>query len=195
MEGLPMDNGDTSRIRAEVPAEDKEMLDEILEHGELTELLREVVDAVVEGDGYDRRTVYDARLKQVKRTIRDTRDEIGRLHQELERLEETRDRLQTQRESVLTREEEWEAAFGEFERAFRAGGFGHVDDDHPRLQDLATRFGRDAEAIHDELRGRNPDIPDHAFQAAILTRNSFPGLPESRVNTPADERGDTNDAE
>lgn len=190
-----MSDPETKRIRAEVPAEDKEMLDEILEHGELTELLREVVGAVVEGDGYDRRTVYDARLKQVKRNIRDTRDRIDQLHRELERLENTRDRLQNERESVLTREEEWEAAFGEIERTFRAGDLGHVDNDHPRIEDLAKRFGRSAEDVHEELRERNPDVPDHAFKPAYRTTDRFPGLPESQVGTPAEERRCPNGAE
>lgn len=183
-----MPEHEMKQVMAEIPSEDKEMLDEILAHGELTELIREVVSSVVEGEGFNRRTVYDARIKQVTRKITDTRDEINRLHRELERLENTRDTLQQEREGVLTKAEEWEAAFGEVERAFRAGDLGHLDPGHQRIKDIARRFGKTPDAVHEELRDRNPDVPDHAFKQTMFVERRFGGLPESQVGLPVEER-------
>lgn len=177
---------------ARIEDEDKiELVKELLRHGEQSKILRDVVDTIVKTGGYDRHTVFDSRIEQKKETLQELRRERRHLDEEIGQVESELEQLRERRENILSQQDEYEIALAAIERPFRAGEFGHVDVGHARIQELAEEYGRRPDDVHQDLRDRNPDVPDYAFSqyGHVSTINGkFEGLPGSKAALPPDER-------
>lgn len=185
------DRDDWPTIAFTAPPEDKELFDELTEHGEKSFLFRHFVRSYNESQGYDRRTAHDSRLEFLQEKLDEAKARRAQADADVQELEDEIELVRERRESVLTQQEEYEIALSTFERAFRAGEFGHVDAGHARIQELADEYRRRPDDVHDDLRDRNPDVPDHAFRAyqhVSTLDGKFEGLPDDQVPLPPDER-------
>lgn len=184
------DDPPKKRVVAEVDEDAKEILDEKLAHGELSELIRDVVNTVAFGDGWDRRTVLDRRIEAKREDIEALRAKRRDINAKIETAENDLKTLQQKRERIETKDEQYAGALWSFEQSFRAGEVGHIYPKHSRIHQLAEEYNKDREDVFDELRERNPDVPDHAFVEVGKADWKFTGLDESVVATPVDDRSE-----
>lgn len=190
------DTNDTARINFNYDAEKKEMLDALLDHGELSGILRETLDTVIEQEGFDRKTVYDARIARKEAEARELRAERDLVNREIEVAEDAKDGLREKREDVLTDEDEYRGALKALETDLRfkpanGGTIEYITTDHPRVTSIAREYDKPNPEVMDDIRERNPDIPSKAF-SGVTTLNSiesFEGLPADQARLPVDERG------
>lgn len=185
---------DTKRLVVELAASKKEVLDEIFEYGELTATFRDVADRIIEQEGYTRQTVYDARIEQKKQARDDHREARDHHAERADELDDEIEELQRERANVLSKEDEYRGALKELERDLRREPTGPDDDTltciwatHPKVQGLADEYGKQADVVLDDLRDRNPDVPNEAFTEGVVSQ-SYRGLPPEQARLPVDER-------
>lgn len=193
----PHGTDETKRIVVEVAAEKKAVLDELFGHGELTATYRDMTDRIIEMEGYDRQTVYDARIEQKQQELAHLREQRDGLDNAIDAITDEIHDLRSQRENVLTTEDEYRGALKAVEHDLR-----RLPDDrddhaalrcvwptHPRIETLADEYGRQPEDVHSDLRDRNPDVPDHAFTKGV-TGGNFRGFRDEQAQLPVEERED-----
>lgn len=183
---------DQKRIVADIDEDTHAILKEKLEYGELSEVVRDVANTIAFGDGWDRRTVIDRRIEQKRQELSTLRDRRREINGEIESVEERIDELEDRRERVETEAEQYTGALWSLEQSFRAGELGHLDPQHGRVKSLAKEFGKDPEAVMDQLRERNPDVPSYAFEQRMHASRNFNGLSEDRVKVPVEQREEVN---
>ena len=184
------------RWGAEIDADTKRILDEKLDRGEATELLREFAETIAYGGDWDARTPLDMQIERVKTELNKARERRRREDAKVETLENELADLRQKREDIQTEGEQFEGALKQLEQSFRRGEIGHAFVEHPRIQMLAADYDREAQAIYDQLADRNPDLPAEAFREPLgwekrgETHGTFTGVSDNQANTPVDERGD-----
>lgn len=186
-------SNEQSRWGANIDTETKEILDERLDHGEVSKILREVANSIAYGSGWDQATLLDRQIERKRQQLRTLRDKRRDIDGSIETAEEELRELERNREDVKTKEEQFDGALWSFEQSFRSGDIGHIDENHPRVESFADEFGRDAEEIVQTLRDRNPDIPAYAFKPFQTAQYKFGGVSDDSINTPVESRGGTDE--
>lgn len=188
-----MSNSDTKRWGAEIDAELYKALDNSLERGERTAVLREVAEKLAAGE-YDGYTVNDIKVAQKREEIEDLREVMRQARADLERTESELDDLLREREQIETEADRYDGALWSFEQDFRAGDVGHVTGNEPGTIKIADEFGKSVDGVVNDLRERNPDLPDKAFECedhyALKSTSEcvFEGLPPEKAATPVEKR-------
>lgn len=179
---------DHSRWGANIDADTKEILDEKLDHGEASEILREVANSIAYGSGWDQATLLDRQIEKKRQQLRTLRDKRRDIDGAIETAEEELRELERDRKEVKTKEEQFEGALWSFEQSFRSGEMGHIDETHARVESFAKEFGYEPEEIVQTIRDRNPDVPDHAFEPFQTAQFKFSGLSDDEISTPVEKR-------
>lgn len=183
----------SKRINFTVEKSEKEMLDQIFDHGELSETFRDVVDRIIETEGYTRQTVYDARIEEKKSKLETKRQKRDRLDREIDELTDEIGDLREQRSNLLSKEDEYHGALKTIEHGLRKPREGREDTafigavwpTHPRIQALAEQYDKTPQTVMDDLRERNPDVPERAFTEK---NGAFAGFEDGRDTLPLSER-------
>lgn len=188
-----MSDDNTKRWGVEINAELHEALDKTLEHGERSEILRNVARELVTGD-FDAYTINDIKIAMKDSELEDAREEVRMAQARVERLESERDKLINDREQIETDEDRYDGALWSLEQQFRGGEVGHITPKSGEVRSISSEFDISRSEVVDELRDRNPDIPEKAFESEESYRelNSTPdvfsGLPDEQVAVPAEDR-------
>ena len=181
------------RVNFTVEEQEKEMLDQIFAHGELSETFRDVVGRIIETEGYTRQTVYDARIEQKKNELAGKREKRERLEREIDELADDIGELRNQRSNILSKEDEYRGGLKTLEHDLRRPRGGRNDNSwvgavwatHPRIQALSEQFDKTPQTVMDDLRERNPDVPERAFTES---NGAFVGFEDGRATLPLSER-------
>lgn len=179
---------DTDRVVAEVDSDAKEIAKEKLDYGELSEVIRDTVNTVAYGGGWDRHTLMDRQIEKKRDELRDLRRRRREIDNEIQEAEEGLEDLLRDREEIETKQEKFEGALWTFEQSFRRGEFGHLLEDDQRLENFAEQFDKQASEIFETLKERNPDIPEYAFTPLMHADGRFEGVPDEDVQASVDER-------
>lgn len=186
---------DKRQISVFLDARLKDAAEGKLEHGERSELVRELYRRVASG-GYDDHTVLDVLIDNERERVRSLKDERKELHRELERLdgeiedaEETVDHYQRLRDKQPTEHDQYLDALEVIEQRLRGRGTYY----HPQSAEvvsIAESFGMDPEEVHEHLRERNPDVPDEAFSEFDPdTEREWYGFDDDeKISAPLDQR-------
>lgn len=149
------------RINFDIDEETREQAKTKLDHGELSERLRDHVRKIAWGEELSERERLQSRLQSL-RTERDkTRAQIRRLQADVEEKETEIARMEERLDSLDSREDRYEAALEMLEETLHGGG--RVFPDHAQVQRAARLGGVNEEMVIDDLRERNPSVPDHNF--------------------------------
>lgn len=179
------------RLNVDVNADDYEMAMRQLDRGELSEIVRDVVQTLAYGAGWDRTTVLDRRVETGEAELRKLRERRRQADAAIETKEEEVRELRRRREQTETQEEQFKGALWSAEQSFRAGDLGHLSIDHPVVSKLAERYGRDATEVLETFIERNPDVPEVAFEGFDRSLNEFEkfrGVPDDEVDVPVEAR-------
>jgi len=111
------------------------------------------------------------------------RSEIREAEAELEEIEDKIARVEERLDNMERREDKYEASLEMLEESLQEGE--HVFEDHGQVIKAAKVGGKETEAVIDELKERNPMVPDYAFVSKLHTNETWTGEVE------AEEVGDS----
>ena len=178
---------DTTRLfGAQIDEDTYEILNSRLEYGEKSQLIRDLANSIAYGDCWDERTPLDVQIENIEEKLADARRRRREAEADIESYEDELDRLREKRENKQTREERLEASLVPVEADLRGGK--RVFADHGAIQSIAREYNLEAAAVLDQLKIRNPDVPDHAFKQQMHTTESWDGVDPEELNTPAEKR-------
>lgn len=168
---------DKSQINFTVENDAKELAKEKLEHGELSTELRETIHRIAFGEEISKREQSRKRLAELRDEKDRKRSEIREAEAELEEIEDKIARVEERLDNMERREDKYEASLEMLEESLQEGE--HVFEDHGQVIKAAKVGGKETEAVIDELKERNPMVPDYAFVSKLHTNETWTGEVEA----------------
>lgn len=154
---------ETVQVIAEVPKSVRDGAKDKLPYGGMSEEIRETLSRIAFGEELNQRSRLEARLED----LREDRDELYRERRELdaqiENIESQISSIEREVSQLSTQEERYEAKLESIEYRIRSEG-GHLFPEHGEIKKVASEAQREPEGVIQDLRERNPDIPDRAFE-------------------------------
>jgi len=157
-----MSSDDRAQIGFEVDKDAKELIKRKLDHGELSDILREEVYAIAYGQEVGRRKKIQKRLEQIEQERIETREELERAKSKLSELNEERERLEQELANLSDIDQQYQDLLEEIEQEWLAEGK-RVFVGHGKVEKAANLKGCDQEEIIQELKERNPNLPEKKF--------------------------------
>lgn len=176
-----------TQVKALVPEDAKEVAKQKLDHGGLSEEIRKTIESIAYGGDVQQRTRLERRRDEIKETLRDLRQERKRIETKIDAEESKLDAVEEEIAALAEREDKYEAKLEELEAKVRIEG-ARVFADHPAVHRAAKTGGVEPEGVIEELKDRNPDVPEYAFKQALHDERDWHGLPEDVATRPVEER-------
>jgi len=156
----------------------KDLAKEKLDHGELSTELRETIHRIAYGEEISKRERLHKRLAEKREEKDKKRAEIREAQAELEELEGEIKRIEERLDGMERREDKYEATLEMLEETLYAGG--RVFEEHGQVMKAAKIGGKEPEDVIDELKDRNPSVPDHAFAQKMHSNKEWHGCESDR---------------
>lgn len=171
-----MSDKDT-RVSHRVPKHIRDAAQNQTEHGELSELVRDLYRRVAHGDASGGLDSVELELQRVRKEKDQLRGQIGELQNELKSLEQEETRLEEKLTNRRSKQDKYEGHLESIEADLRGGMY--LDDDNERLKRAGRAVGKPPQAVIEDLKERNPDVPDHAFEQAYKNPDKeWHGVPD-----------------
>lgn len=171
-----MTDDDKTQVHFTVDRHAKDLAKEKLEFGELSSILRDEVRRVAFGEEISKRERLQERLNQLREDRDDLRAEKRQIETDIEEKETEIARVEERLSGLERREDRYEGNLEMLEETLRQGG--RVFEDHGQVIKAAKTGGKEPEDVIQELRERNPDIPDHAFVSKLHSNKEWRGTSE-----------------
>jgi len=171
----------TDRAQINFTVEDaaKELAKEKLEHGELSTELRETIHRIAYGKEISKREQLHKQLADLRDTKDQLRAEVREKQAEIEEIEGKIARVEERLDGMERREDKYDATLEMLEETLYAGG--RVFEEHGQVMKAAKIGGKEPADVIQELKDRNPSIPDHAFKQQMHTAKDWDGVEESET--------------
>lgn len=150
-----------SQINFKVDEDAKELAKQRLEYGELSKTLRETVEEIAFGEELSKRSKIESRLDAINDRLDELHSEREKINAEIEEKESKKERLDERLSELDSREDEYSAALEMLEDQLMDGT--HLDPGHAQIKKAAHIGEKDPEDVIDDLKERNPSVPDYAF--------------------------------
>lgn len=151
------DNNDTERLVAEVPPELKRMLKQ--DERNIKDIVESALWREFGDEEYQalkrRKQTRERKVQRITHEIEDLKDERRSARREIER-------IQAKIEEYEQRQDTYEDLLTDLEALLHDGVC--VFEDHKKVKEAAEVGNTQPEAVIDELKDRNPDIPDRQFE-------------------------------
>lgn len=151
----------------------KDLAKEKLDYGELSTELRQTIHRIAYGEEISKRERLHKRLAELRDEKDSKRAEVREIQAEIEELEGEIARIEERLDGMERREDKYEATLEMLEQTLYAGG--RVFEDHGQVMKAAKIGGVETSDVIDELRDRNPSIPDHAFVQKMHSDKEWTG--------------------
>lgn len=152
----------------------KELAKEKLDYGELSTELRETIHRIAYGEEISKRERMHKRLAELRDEKDSLRADKREIEAEIEEIESNIARIEERLDGMERREDKYEATLELLEETLYAGG--RVFEEHGQVMKAAKIGGKEPEDVIDELKERNPSVPDHAYQQKMHTAREWNGL-------------------
>lgn len=162
------------QVAFNIESETKEAAQEDLEHGELSQLLRQQVREIAFGEELSERQRIENRLEDVRQKKDDIRSQRRNIDAKIEQVETEEARLEERLEGLTTRDEQYDAALEMLEESLADGQ--RVFPGHGQVKRAAMLGDVDQEEVVDDLMERNPSVPEHAFVSGIHSTDEWRGF-------------------
>lgn len=156
-----MAEDDLAQFNFRVDSDAKQLAKEKLDHGELSERLRQTVQELAFGEEISKRSQLETRLNRVDDRLDDLRREKEEIEAKISAEESKRDRIEDRLDDLQSRETEYTAALEMLEDQLFDGA--HLDPGHGQVKKAAYLGDKQPEDVINDLQERNPSVPDHAF--------------------------------
>jgi len=168
-----MTDGKT-QINFTVEAGAKDLAKEKLDHGELSTELRETIHRVAYGEEISKRERLHKQLAELRDEKDAKRAKLRELQADVEEIEGKIARIEERLDGMERREDKYEATLEMLEETLCAGG--RVFEDHGQVMKAAKIGGVEPAEVIEELKDRNPSVPDHAFVQKLHTNKEWFGV-------------------
>lgn len=165
------------QINFTVEADAKGLAKDKLEHGELSTELRETIHRIAYGEEISKRERMHKRLADLRDQKDSLRAEKREIEAELEEIEGSIKRIEERLDGMERKEDKYDATLEMLEETLYSGG--RVFEQHGQVMKAAKIGGKDAKDVIDELKERNPSVPDHAFKQKMYVKKEWSGVQES----------------
>lgn len=160
------DSEEMVQLVVEVPKNTKEVAKRNLEYGGLSREVRHTLARIAHGE----ETAELQRVKDNLEDLRDQREEYKRKRDEIENELSDVERKIERNEQKLSRlrdmESEYEGRLMSIEDQMIQDGM-RVFPDHGQILSVAQEYGQEPLDVINDLKERNPDLPDEQFQSGI----------------------------
>lgn len=158
------DDEELAQINVKVPERTKELAKEELEHGGLTRVVQETLSQIAHGGKTTERQRTLDHLEELRDEKREKVEERNTLDSEINDLELKIERAENRLDELDDKMGEYEGMLQLIESQMHEEQM-HVDPGHGKIRDAAKKAGCDESDVIDDLRERNPDLPEGQFQA------------------------------
>lgn len=183
------DNEEMKLINVNVPKSVHETAKKKLEYGGISREVREALRRVAFGEDMNQRS----RLEQQMEVLRDEREELRAERREIdakiENIESKIDGIQDDISQLSSEEERYDSKLEELEYRVREDGT-RLWPENSHVERVAKEAQREPEAVVNDLKKRNPDIPDYAFEKMTPYSDDpdWSGVPEEDIDLAVDDR-------
>lgn len=185
---MKMSDDDSVRVTVCVPEEVRDAAKDKLPHGGMSEEVRDLLTRIAFGEEVNQRSRLERQAEELRERRAEKRRERRELDANIENLDDRIETIERKLGELSTREERYEAKLEELEYRLRSEGT-RIFTGHGLVERVASEAGVEPEGVIGDLKERNPDVPDFAFEPAIHDHeNEWNGLPDDEAETPVDER-------
>lgn len=162
------------RVGHRVPGHLRDAAQANTEHGELSEMVRSLYRRIAHGDSDGGAESIAIELERVRAKKDELREEVRKLQNELQSLEQQETRLEEKLTTHRSRQDKYEGHLESLEQQLRNGT--RVFAEIPSVQQAGSTAGKSPEEVIEDLKERNPIIPDHAFESGLHTTRKWEGV-------------------
>lgn len=183
------DDEETKRITVIVPKAVHETAKKKLKHGGISREVRESLRRVAFGEDMNQRSRLEQQLEELRDERQELRAERREIDAKIENVESKIDGIQDDISQLSSEEERYESKLEELEYRVREDGT-RLDPNNGHVERVANEAQREPEAVVNDLKERNPDVPDYAFEEGDLYGKNKPwnGVPEENIDLAVDDR-------
>lgn len=167
------DDKNIVRTTVSVPEHLREAAKRNSEHGEISERVRDVLREIAYGENIAEHERKKQELAQTRQKKDELRNKLTEIQAELENVERKERRLEEQIEQSQTTEQEYKTILQTLEAEVRDGA--NITVQRRSVKNAAEIKGIEPEEVVGELKDRNPEIPEHAFQPPRESDRSWLG--------------------
>jgi DNA repair exonuclease SbcCD ATPase subunit len=149
------------RIGFTVDSTTKKAAQADLDHGELSEKLRNYVHKMAFGEDVSRQEQIEQRIEEVSQEMEEHVAQRRHHDAEVDRLAAEKDRLEEDLQTLTSRDEQYEATLKLLEEALADGR--RVFPGHGQVEQAAMIGDTPPEEVIEDLKERNPSYPDERF--------------------------------
>lgn len=183
------DDEETKRINVAVPQSVHETAKKKLEYGGISREVRDTLRRVAFGEDMNQRSRLEHQLTELQDERDELRAERREIDAKIETIETRITGIQNDISQLSTEEERYESKLEELEYRVREDGT-RLFAENTHVERVAKAAEREPEAVVNDLKERNPDIPDYAFEEGDLYREnqSWTGVPDEDVHLAVEDR-------
>lgn len=182
------DNEDMVPIHVKVPREVKETAKEKLQHGGLSREVRDTLERIAFGGELNKRSRLERQRDLLKEEVREARKEQREISARIEDKEDRISAIDTKLSNLTKREDKYEAKLEELESKLREDGM-RIDPGRKDVKRAAGTGEIEPEGVIRDLKERNPDVPDFAFEDGLHDhQNEWNGVADDELGADVDER-------
>jgi chromosome segregation ATPase len=149
------------RITFLIPEETAEKAKAKLEHGEMSDRLRDTLNRIAHGADVAEQTRVKEALQQKRREKREIESEIETLRRNREEKEREIERLEERLDTLANQDGEYEGVLKALESLLEDGRRVFVG--HGQVKEAAAVGECSQEDVIDDLKDRNPTVPEEQF--------------------------------
>jgi len=124
--------------------------------------------------GGERQELIDMRISQKEDEEEMILQHINELKEDLKNVREQKQALLSKREEMEEEKDAYEDHLEELEEFLLQGR--HLDPNHPRVKNAASVGDVDSQEVIEELKERNPKVPDYAFVDGLHAEQTWDGF-------------------
>lgn len=162
------------RIGFKIDSAAKEAARDKLDHGELSEELRKYTRRIAFGEEVSEREQVERRLNEIRERKDELRSDRREIETELEEIEQEETRLEERIGNLSTREDQYRAQLEMLEDLLLDGT--RVTPHHAQVKRAAATGETDPRGVVEDLRSRNPSVPEHAFVEKLHSNKEWWGI-------------------
>lgn len=132
-----------------------------LDHGEMSERLRETLEAIAHGADVAEQSRLKDRLRDLREEKREKESEIRALQNDRDEIDRNIERIEQRLDELLDQQGEYDGALAMLESELHEGGY--VWPAKPSVREAAQVGQTTPENVIQDLKERNSEVPECAF--------------------------------
>lgn len=191
------DDEEMVQVTVNVPKSIKETAQDKLEYGGITREVRESLQRVAFGEDLNQRSRLERQAEELREKRAELRDQRRELDAEIESIDNKINGIQETISQLSSKEERYESKLEELEYRLRDPDdeWFHLVPTLRVVERIANEVNKEPEGVIQDVKERNPDIPDYAFEPVPpmherhdLHNPVWSGVPEEDIDLDVEDR-------